>query len=131
MTDLMSLYSRLGGHEGLKALLHPFYADIRQHQLLGPIFQAHIADWNAHIDKITEFWSRQTGGPSKYGGGFGAAHLSLGIQAAHFSHWLGLWEFNCRRQLAAQEAEEMIRLAHRIGEQLARIVSGRPGIPIR
>lgn len=126
----MSLYERLGGQEGLQLLLHHFYADVRQHRVLGPIFNAHIQDWPAHLAKIGEFWARQTGGPSRYGGGFGAAHLKLGIGPEHLGHWLELWDFNCRRRLGAAEAGEMIQLAHRIGDQLLRILAGRPGVQL-
>ena len=126
----MTLYERLGGHEGILRLIKPFYIDVRQHAALGPIFNAQIQDWPAHLAHITEFWARQTGGPSQYPGGFAGAHLPLGILPSDLQHWLGLWEFNCRRQLAAREADEMIALAQRIGGQLQKILSGRPGIAI-
>ncbi len=120
-----TLYERLGGHEGILTLIRPFYADIRQHTILGPIFNATISDWNAHLAKIAEFWARQTGGPSRYGGGFGAAHLSLGIGPEHFHHWLTLWEFNSRRNLAAAEAEAMIQLAHEFANRLRQLLKNR------
>jgi hemoglobin len=123
---MSSLFDRVGGQPGLLKLLHAFYADVRQHALLGPIFNAHIKNWNAHIAKIAEFWARQTGGPSTYSGGFAAAHLKLGIEPEHFRHWLALWEFNCRRNLSATEAGEMIALAHSLAERLGRIVAGQP-----
>lgn len=129
-TNARTLYERLGGHEGLLRLIQPFYTDIRQHAVLGPIFNERIQDWPAHLARITEFWARQTGGPSQYPGGFAAAHLPLGIQPSDLQHWLGLWEFNCRRHLARAEADEMIALAHRIGEQLQRILGGRSGLSI-
>jgi hemoglobin len=125
-----TLYERVGGHDGLSLLLRHFYADVRQHAVLGPIFNAQIQDWPAHLTHIEEFWARQTGGPSRYSGGFAGAHLPLGILPSDFQHWLGLWEFNCRRHLAAAEADEMIALAHRIGAQLQKILSGRTGLPI-
>jgi hemoglobin len=125
-----TLYERIGGHDGLAQLLRHFYADVRQHAVLGPIFNAQIQDWPAHLAHIEEFWARQTGGPSKYSGGFAAAHLPLGILPSDFQHWLGLWEFNCRRHLASTEADEMIELAHRIGGQLQKILGGRTGLPI-
>ena len=127
---MQTLYERLGGHEGILRLLRPFYIDVRQHAVLGPIFNAHIEDWPAHLDKIAEFWARQTGGPSRYGGGFAGAHLSLGIGAEHFEHWLGLWDFNCRRNLATAEAQEMSVLAHEFGRRLKFIVAGRGGLQI-
>jgi hemoglobin len=124
------LYKRLGGHEGILRLIKPFYVDVRQHAVLGPIFNAQIQDWPAHLENITEFWARQTGGPSRYPGGFAGAHLPLGIQPSDLQHWLGLWEWNCRRQLAPAEADEMIALAARIGGQLQKILSGRTGFSI-
>lgn len=125
-----SLYDRLGGHVGLQQLLKSFYADVRQHAVLGPIFNAHIHDRPAHLANIGEFWALQTGGSSAYRGGFGAAHLRLGIEAGHFSHWLELWEFNCHRSLPAREAAEMIALAHELGTRLRRLVAGRSGITL-
>ena len=126
----MVLFERIGGKQGLTALLRHFYADVRQHRVIGPIFNARIHDWRAHIDKVAEFWARQTGAPSLYPGGFVAAHLPLGLKPEHFGHWLDLWEFNCRRQLPATEAEEMITRARQIGAQLARIVEGRGGLHV-
>ncbi len=124
-----TLYERLGGHAGIQRLLRSFYADARQHAVLGPIFNARIPDWPAHLTKIAEFWARQTGGPSNYDGGFGAAHLTLGIGPEHFQHWLALWDFNCRRNLPEADAGEMSALARRIGASLQRILGGRSGAP--
>lgn len=116
------LYERLGRHEGLRRLIHPFYADVRQHQVLGPIFNSHIADWAEHQAKIVEFWALQTGGTSQYRGGFAGAHLLLNLSPEHFKHWLVLWEFNCRRHLPPREAGEMIALAHDFGRRLKRVL---------
>lgn len=124
------LYQRIGAEAGLRRLLTAFYADIRQHSVLGPVFNSRIADWPAHISKVSDFWARQTGGPSAYGGGFARAHLSLGIGPEHLQHWLDLWDFNCRRHLGPLEADEMVALARHVGQQLTRILAGRPGIPL-
>jgi hemoglobin len=123
------LYSRLGGHKGISHLLHSFYADVRQHEIIGPIFNRQIHDWPAHILKITEFWARATGGPSMYAGQMPLKHLALGLQADHFQHWLNLWDFNCRRHLKATEAEEMSRLAQGIGARLREIVDSNRILP--
>ena len=128
--DPGTLYARLGGHEGILRLITPFYVDVRQHHLLGPIFNAQIQDWPAHLAHITDFWARQTGGPSNYGGGFAGAHLQLGIVPEHVEQWLALWDFNCRRHLPAPEAAEMSALARGIGTQLQKILAGRGGLTI-
>ena len=125
-----TLYERLGGHKGILQFITPFYFDVRQHHLLGLIFNAHIQDWPTHLAHITEFWARQTGGPSSYGGGFVGAHLPLGIAPEHVEHWLALWDFNCRRQLSAELAVEMCALARSIGTQLQKILAGRTGLSI-
>lgn len=126
-----TLYDRLGGKEGIAKLLKHFYADVRQHDVLGPIFNSQIKDWPAHLAHIGEFWARQTGGPSRYHGGFAAAHLRVGeIRSEHLAHWLGLWELNCGRNLGPREAGEMIDAAHRIGGQLLRILGGRSGLEL-
>lgn len=113
-----SLYDRIGGREGLLQLLKHFYADVRQHELIGPIFMAKIPDWTAHLEKIADFWSGLTGGPVKYPGGLMAKHMSLGIGAEHFEAWLGLWRHNCRAHLPAPEAEEMVQSAEMIGQRM-------------
>lgn len=125
MNDTASLYDRLGGHDGILKLIRPFYADIRQHELLGPIFNAHIKDWPAHLDKITDFWALQAGGESKYPGGFARAHMNLGLKPEHFQNWLALWEFNNARSLPPQEAIEMNALAHELGRRLFAMTQGR------
>lgn len=125
-----SLYEELGGHEGLLAFIRPFYMDIRQHAVLGPIFNSHITDWESHLAKITDFWAVQTGGPSRYRGGFAGAHMQLGLQPEFFDHWLGLWDFNCQRQLRPELASRMSALAHEMARRLKKVVSGRPGLEL-
>ena len=117
-----SLYDRIGGRETLTILLRHFYADVRQHGLLGPVFNQHIHDWPAHLAKIGEFWARLTGGPSGFVGSLPLKHAPLGIDARHFDAWLGLWEANCRCYLAPGEALELFELAQMIGRRLQSIV---------
>jgi hemoglobin len=117
-----SLYERMGGRDGLMRLLWHFYSDVRQHALLGPIFNKQISDWPAHIEKITSFWARLAGGPSSYSGQMPLKHLNLGIAPHHFNVWLQLWSFNCSNHLGKTEAQEMICLAQEIGRRLKSIV---------
>jgi hemoglobin len=122
--DSLSLYDRIGGQEGIARLLRHFYADVRQHQVIGPIFNERIKDWPAHLFKIGEFWARVTGGPSNYAGQMPAKHLSLDLDPRHFVAWLELWDANCLGYLEPREAQEMSALAHGIGQRLRSIVFG-------
>jgi hemoglobin len=121
-----SLFERIGGREGLALLLRHFYSDVRQHVLLGPIFNKQIQNWPEHLETIGSFWARLTGGPSNYSGQMPAKHLALGIDATHFSAWLQLWRFNCSSHLKEAEAQEMISLAHEIGRRLKSILGVEP-----
>lgn len=117
-----SLYERLGGRPGVTNLLRHFYADVRQHAEIGPIFGAHVHDWPAHLEKISDFWSGVTGGPARYRGPMPSKHLHLHLEEAHFQAWLGLWHRHCRIWLKPREAEELIGCAEGIGANLRRIV---------
>lgn len=124
--ETKSLFERIGGRAGLMQLLRRFYADVRQHNEIGPIFRAQIHDWPAHLEKIADFWSGATGGPANYSGPMPQRHFPLGLEASHFEAWLDLWRRNCRIWLKSQEADEMIFLAESIGERLRELV-GRFG----
>lgn len=117
-TTPLPLYERAGGRLGLQKLLRHFYADVRQHNLIGPIFNEHIDDWPSHLEVIADFWSGITGGPARYRGGMPYKHFPLGLHREHFEAWLHLWERNCRQHLPADAAEDMITVAHTIGGRL-------------
>ena len=118
-----ALFDRLGGRTRLLFLLKHFYADVRQHNLIGPIFAAQIKDWPAHLEKIADFWSGASGGPANYRGPMPQRHFPLGLGETHFEAWLDLWRRHCRAHLGAQEAAEMIKLAEGIGERLRELIS--------
>ena len=117
------LFERLGGRAALMHLLRHFYADVRQHNVIGPIFRAQIEDWPAHLEKIADFWSGATGGPARYSGPMPQRHFPLGLEEGHFEAWLDLWRRHCRAHLASHEAEEMIRLADGIGDRLRLLIA--------
>jgi hemoglobin len=125
-----TVFEFVGGRAALLDFLRQFYADVRQDSLIGPIFDAHIHDWPTHLEKITDFWALQTGGPSNYRGGFGAVHLPLGLAEPHFRRWLMLWELNCKARLEPAAAEYLIGRAHELAGNLRRLVGGRGGLQV-
>jgi hemoglobin len=118
MDPAPSLFQRLGERPGLLRLVNHFYADVRQHQLLGPVFEAQIQNWPEHIEMITDFWTQILGGPSRYTGQMPARHIPLRLREEHFQAWLGLWDFNCQRWLAPDCADELIGYARQIARRL-------------
>ncbi len=125
-TTPASLFERCGGRPQLVHLLRHFYADVRQHNEIAPIFAANITDWPAHLEKITDFWSGATGGPVLYRGAMPMKHVPLGLEERHFQAWLSLWSRHCHAHLPPVEAKELTAVAETIGQRLRQIV----GLPV-
>lgn len=112
------LYERLGGDDTLIPLLQHFYSDVRQHEIIGPIFLRQIEDWSAHLEKILGFWTTVTGGPISYSGPMMMAHLKLHLKPEHFEIWLDLWRRQCRIRLSSEHADEVIHIAETMADRL-------------
>ena len=117
------LFVRIGGRAQILFLSRHFYADVRQHRMLGPIFNAQIDDWPSHMEKIADFWSNVTGGPVVYSGAMPAKHFPLGLDSSHFEIWLDLWQRNCSIHIKGDEATELVAAATEIGERLQFMIS--------
>lgn len=113
-----TLFERIGGLDVIRPLLRRFYADVRQHAEIGPIFDAMIDDWPAHREKIAGFWSTVTGGPVAYAGPMFQVHQQLPLRPEHFAAWLELWARHCRIHLPAEAAEDMIQIARMMARRL-------------
>ncbi|MFT4151642.1 MAG: group III truncated hemoglobin [Paracoccaceae bacterium] len=112
-----------------------FYAAIRRHPVLGPVFAAHVTDWPAHEAKIAAFWRNAILYDRGYEGSPMAAHNRAGnIRADHFPLWLGLFDQVLAATLPAQAAAGWSALARRIGTSLrmglADAAPGRSGPPV-
>ena len=102
------------------AVVHAFYARVRQDDDLGPVFAAHIHDWPTHEEKITRFWANAILFERSYGGNPMQVHMKAGnVHAAHFPKWLALFDATLRENLPPEPASEWSQLAHRIGRGLS------------
>jgi hemoglobin len=102
----------------IERLVRSFYDEVRRDALLGPIFAARISDWDHHIAKLCDFWSSIALLTGRYHGQPMRAHLPLPVEAAHFAHWLGLFEATARRVCPPAAAEHFLERARRIAESL-------------
>jgi len=73
-------------------LVEVFYARAREDALLGPLFVDTIHDWDAHLARIKDFWSKQLLGTERYSGHSFMQHAVLPIEPAHFDRWLALFD---------------------------------------
>ena len=121
----LPLFDRIGGHDALRPLLQHFYSDVRQHQVIGPIFNKQIDDWSSHLEKILTFWTTITGGPPTYTGPLMMAHMKLHLEPEHFAIWLDLWRRQCQIRLSAENASALIGIA----ETMARRLQSGPLMP--
>lgn len=84
--------SSLYTEEEVSALVHNFYAKARKDPDLGPIFESHVIDWDAHFIQMTNFWSAQLRGTSRFRGAPMPKHIVLpDLTAKLFERWLFLF----------------------------------------
>lgn len=119
--------------EQIDRVVTVFYAAIRRHEVLGPVFAAHVTDWPAHEARIAAFWRNAILGERAYDGNPMRIHRQAGnVMPGMFSPWLGLFDETLRRTLPEDTARAWSALAHRIGAGLRMGVSdtrGPDGIP--
>jgi hemoglobin len=105
--------------EEIDRVVAEFYACIRVHPGLGPVFAAHVTDWPAHEKKIASFWRNAILFEKGYDGNPLEVHLKAGnVRPGMFDTWLGLFDSVLRRMLAPETAAAWSALAHRIGRGL-------------
>ena len=78
----------------ISTLVETFYARIREHPLLGPIFENAIGDeWERHLATMKNFWASVALNAGLYSGKPVPAHVKhTEIQPWHFNIWLALFE---------------------------------------
>lgn len=114
----------------LRGVVHDFYAAIRAHPVLGPVFSTHVTDWAAHEEKIIAFWRNAILYERGYEGNPMAVHKAAGnVRAGMFIPWLKLFDEVLARRLAPETASAWSALAHRIGRGLSLGLQEYGGIP--
>lgn len=105
--------------EQINRVVADFYAEIRRHPTLGPVFAAHVKDWPAHEAKIAGFWRNAILLESGYDGNPMQVHRQAGnVRPGMFSPWLALFDMVLQRNLPPELAAAWSALAHRIGQGL-------------
>lgn len=103
----------------IRTLVHAFYARVRRDALLGPIFEARVRDWPAHLDKLCAFWSSVMLMTGRYKGTPMKAHADLpSIGPEHFQRWLALFHATAKEVCPAAAAALFSDRAERIAQSL-------------
>jgi hemoglobin len=110
----------------IERVVAAFYAAVRAHPGLAPVFAAHVTDWPAHEAKVADFWTNTILHERSYDGSPVAAHVRAGnVQPGMFSTWLALFDATLARELSPDQAAAWSALAHRIGRSMRAAVVDR------
>jgi hemoglobin len=108
-------------------LVRAFYAGARRDPLLGPIFQRHVGDWEAHFARMRDFWSSVALMSGRYHGQPMAAHVPLPIDTQHFNRWLELFAQAALKVCPPAAAAHFIERAQRIADSLELGIAAQKG----
>jgi len=111
----------------IERLVHAFYAKVREDDLLGPVFEERISDWNAHLERMCVFWSSVALMTGAYHGSPMQKHATLPVDAQHFDRWLSLFEETADEVCPPAAAEHFVTRARRIAQSLELGVAGYNG----
>ena len=112
----------------IEQLVRAFYARVRADEVLGPIFEARIKDWEPHLQQMFAFWSSVALMTGRYHGTPMIKHVRLPIDAGHFDRWLALFEQTARAICPPEAAMHFIERAQRIAASLELGVAGANGV---
>ncbi|MDA3914796.1 group III truncated hemoglobin [Oleiagrimonas sp.] len=104
--------------DGIALLVKRFYARVRSHASLGPVFEASVTDWVAHEQRLITYWCWVALRVNYYRGKPMDMHRRLPIHANHFAQWLALWRQTANDVLDPASARHVIAVAERIGHGL-------------
>jgi len=112
-------------------LVHTFYARVREDAGLGPIFEARVESWEAHLSRMCAFWSSIMLGSGRYQGQPMRMHLPLPVDGRHFDRWLALFEATAREVCPPELAPLFLEKARRIAESLELGIAGASGVVLQ
>src|SRR6185437_5838151 len=86
-----------------------------------------VADWEAHIPRMCDFWSSVALMSGRYHGQPMAAHLPLPVDTPHFDRWLEIFAATARDVCPPRAADHFIERAHRIADSLELGIASHKG----
>ncbi|SSW63056.1 DUF1971 domain-containing protein [Achromobacter agilis] len=116
--------------DDIRQLVHRFYAQVRQDETLGPIFNARVADWDHHLEMLCDFWSSLLLGTRRFKGAPIPAHARIpDLSWPLFQRWLALFHgvtAGLGRPALQAQADAM---AERIAAKLWSVWQHRQSLP--
>ena len=106
----------LCSEDEIDRLVRRFYGRVRQDGVLGPVFEAHVHDWEEHMQHLVDFWSALLRGTRRFRGAPMQKHMVIDeLREELFERWLVLF----RQTTAELGNTPMQRLADDAAERIA------------
>ncbi|MEO8237698.1 MAG: group III truncated hemoglobin [Flavobacterium sp.] len=105
----------------IEVLVHAFYTKIRTDKEIGFYFNTMIKDWDAHLEKLTDFWETNLFAVKKYSGNPNAVHNEVDshfdgkITSNEFGIWLNYWFQTLDELFEGENVETLKRRARKMG----------------
>lgn len=101
--------------EDIKQLVNSFYSKAKSDDLLGPVFNSVIGDWDKHLATMYTFWQTILLNEHTYNGAPFFKHIPLPIHTDHFNRWVDLFTQNINEQFEGEKAEMAKARAQQLG----------------
>jgi hemoglobin len=111
---------QIENRDDVSLLVHQFYAKIRADEEIGFYFNTMISDWDAHLEKLTDFWETNLFAIRKYKGNPHAVHNEVDehfggkITANEFGIWLNHWFQTIDEHFEGENADTLKRRARKM-----------------
>lgn len=108
----------------IEQLVAAFYARVQSDDLLGPIFDDRVTDWEWHMDRMCSFWATvlraEPGYHSDHRGSPQQIHQSIeGLTRKHYDRWLELFEATASDVFEPWAVDNVVNRARRIAVALS------------
>lgn len=105
------------GLEDIKLMVNSFYDQVRDDELIGPIFNGRIQDrWPEHLEKMYKFWQTILFPEQTYFGRPFPPHAKLPVDKMHFDRWKSLFYETVDRHFSGVRANEAKWRAEKMAE---------------
>lgn len=112
----------------IEHVVRAFYAKVRADEMLAPVFDARIQDWEPHLSQMCAFWSSVLLMTGRYHGTPMAKHMPLPVDADHFDRWLELFGRTAREVCPPEAGTHFVERAKRIAASLELGIANANGI---
>lgn len=107
----------------IRDVVAEFYRRSRRDGQLGPVFERHVHEWEAHLERMTDFWSAVLLRSGRYSGRPVERHRTISdLSGGHFDRWVALFESTVRDLCAPREAEAFLVRARRMQDGMTKVL---------